>query len=200
LERPEADVSLKKRILRTLIEEIVADFVDNGREVRLRVHWKGGVHTDHRCHRRRPSCTRRSYSSDTVKIITELSVMCDDRMTAKYLNEHNIPRPDGSSWNGDTVRMARHARRIIRYDPARRETEGLLTLNEAAKFAGISHDALAALAARGEVPHVHPLPRGPYIFRRTDLEGQNGDRLRLVVRARTKRKDAKTFENGGLFD
>ena len=45
-----------------------------------------------------------------------------------------------------------------------------------------------------------PLPRGPYIFRRADLEGQHGDQLRRVVRARTKRKDMKPLENGGLFD
>jgi len=98
------------------------------------------------------------------------------------------------------VRLARQARGIKRHDPARREAEGLLTLNEAAKFIGISHDALAALATRGEVSHTHPLPRGPYIFRRADLEGQNGDQLRCIVKARTKRKDEKPFENGGLFE
>jgi DNA invertase Pin-like site-specific DNA recombinase len=196
---PDADVSLKKRILRTLIEEVSADTAADGREVCLRVHWKGGTHTEHR-YRRRPGGRGNVYPDDTVKVITELSVMCDDSMTAKYLNEHGIPRPNGAPWNRDVVCAARKARGIKRYDPARRQAEGLLTLNEAAKFIGISHDALAALAARGEVPHVHPLPYGPYIFRRSELEGQNGERLRFAVRARTKRKGAKSLENGGLFD
>lgn len=62
------------------------------------------------------------------------------------------------------------------------------------------HDALQTLAARGEVAHRHPLPVGPYIFRRADLTGQHGDRLRAIVRSRTKRNSAKTPENGGLFD
>jgi len=197
---PEADASLKKRILRTLIEEIAADAVDEGREVRLRVHWKGGAHTEHRYRRRLGSRAKNIYSDDTARIITELSAMCDDRMIAKYLNEHDIPRPNGAPWRGEIVRMARQARGIKRHDPARREAEGLLTLNEAAKYVGISHDALAALAARGEVPHSHPLPRGPYIFRRAELEGQNGDQLRRIVQARTKRKNRKPIENGGLFD
>jgi len=196
---PEADVALKKRILRTLIEEIVADPVEDAREVRLRVHWKGGAHTEHRYRRYPGGRVKNIYSDDTVRIIRELSIMCDDRMTAKYLNEHDIPRPNGAPWRGEIVRLARQAREIKRYDPARREAEGLLTLNEAAKFVGISHDALAALAARGEIPYTHPLPRGPYIFHRANLEGQNGDRIRMAIQARTKRKNAESLVNGGLF-
>ena len=197
---PEADASLKKRILRTLIEEITADPVEDAREVRLRIHWKGGVHTEHRYRRYPGRRTNNIHSADAVRIIRELSVMCDDRMIAKYLNEHGVSRPNKAPWNRDNVCQARQARKIKCYDPARREAEGLLTLNEAAKFVGISHDALAALAARGEVPHGHPLPRGPYIFRRADLEGQNGDRLRLIVKARTKQKNGKPLGIGGLFD
>ena len=197
---PEADAALKKRILRTLIEEITADPVDDGREVRLRIHWKGGVHTEHGYRRYYGVRAKNIHSDDTIKIIRELSAMCGDRMIAKYLNEHDVPRPNGAPWNRDIVCQARQARGIKRHDPARREAEGLLTLNEAAKFAGISHDALAALASRGEVAHVHPLPRGPYIFRRADLEGQNGDRLRLIVKTRMKRKTLNPIENGGLFD
>ncbi len=196
---PETDVSLKKRILRTLIEEITAFAADDGREVCLRIHWKGGVHTEH-CYRRRPGGRSNVYPDDTVKIIAELSAMCDDSMIAKYLNEHGIPRPNGAPWYRDVVCAARKARGIKCHDPARRKAEGLLTLNEAAKCIGISHDALATLATRGEVPSVHPLPRGPYIFRRSELEGQNGDRLRQIVQARLKRKSTKTLENGGLFD
>ena len=197
---PEADVSLKKRILRTLIEEIVADDLDDTREVRLRVHWKGGAHTEYRYRRRPGGHTNRVYSDDVVELIRALAVMCEDRLVAKYLNEHGVAHPEGVPWSGERVRLARRSRGIKMYDPERREAAGLFTLNEAAKFIGISHDALAAMARRGEVTHTHPLERGPYVFRRSDLEGQNGDRLRAIVRSRTKRNERKPMEKGVLFD
>ncbi len=50
---PAADVRLKKRIVRTLIREIVVDVDANADEVILVIHWKGGMHTELRLPRRR---------------------------------------------------------------------------------------------------------------------------------------------------
>jgi Recombinase/Resolvase, N terminal domain len=43
---PETDVRLKKRIVRTLIEEVVVDVDGQAGEIIAVVHWKGGVHTE----------------------------------------------------------------------------------------------------------------------------------------------------------
>ena len=50
---PTADARLKKRIVRTVIQEVVADIDDNAAEVVLVVHWMGGIHTEIRLPRRR---------------------------------------------------------------------------------------------------------------------------------------------------
>src|SRR5438094_178239 len=50
---PHADVRLKKRLVRTLIHEIVVDTDPEAGEVILVIHWKGGVHTELRVPRRR---------------------------------------------------------------------------------------------------------------------------------------------------
>jgi len=100
---PEADASLKKRILRTLIEEIVVDVATDAHDVCFRVHWKGGAHTEHR-YRRRPGRRANVHSDDTLRIIMELSVLCDDRMIAKYLNEHGIISQ--RAWHFATQRSA----------------------------------------------------------------------------------------------
>ena len=197
---PETDVVLKKRIIRVLIEEIAVEESADQREINLRVHWKGGAHTEYRFVRHRTGFSRLSHPVEVVRAILELTEMCDDRMIAKYLNENGFRRRNGAMWTSDMVGQVRHYRRVLRYDPAKRERDGLLTLNEGAKFLGVSHDALQALAARGEVAHRHPLPVGPYIFRRADLAGQHGDRLRAIVRSRTKRNSLKVPENGRLFD
>jgi hypothetical protein len=48
-----SDTRLKKRIVRTLIREIVVDVDAQAGEVILVIHWKGGLHTELRLPRRR---------------------------------------------------------------------------------------------------------------------------------------------------
>ena len=50
---PRTDASLKKRIVRTLIQEVIADVDSDAGEIKLAIHWKGGVHTEVRVPRRR---------------------------------------------------------------------------------------------------------------------------------------------------
>jgi len=55
----ESDARLKKRIVRTLMEEVVVDVDSQGGEIIAVIHWKGGVHTELRMpHRRRGSQSR----------------------------------------------------------------------------------------------------------------------------------------------
>ena len=51
-EDSKTDMRLKKRIVRTLIEEVIADVDSIAGEVILVIHWKGGVHTEVRLRRR----------------------------------------------------------------------------------------------------------------------------------------------------
>jgi hypothetical protein len=50
---PTTDARLKKRIVRELIREVIADLDAQGKEIILVVHWMGGVHTELRLPRRR---------------------------------------------------------------------------------------------------------------------------------------------------
>ena len=50
---PTTDVRLKKRIVRTVIHEAIADLDDAAAEIVIVVHWMGGAHTEHRLSRRR---------------------------------------------------------------------------------------------------------------------------------------------------
>lgn len=51
--RSDTDAQLKKRIVRTLLREVVVDVDAAASEVILLIHWKGGVHTELRLPRRR---------------------------------------------------------------------------------------------------------------------------------------------------
>lgn len=60
------DARLKKRVVRTLIHEIVADIDDQAAEVILIVHWIGGLHSEIRLPRRRRG-QRNSTPADIIR-------------------------------------------------------------------------------------------------------------------------------------
>ena len=59
-----ADVRLKKRLVRTLIHEVVVDVDAEAGEVILVIHWKGGVHTELRVPRRRRGQNSSAHAKD----------------------------------------------------------------------------------------------------------------------------------------
>jgi hypothetical protein len=65
------DARLKKRIIRTLIHDIVVDVDAQAGEVILVIHWKGGVHTELRLPRRRRG-QNSAHTSTEVRIRFEI--------------------------------------------------------------------------------------------------------------------------------
>src|SRR5262249_2923949 len=62
---PSTDARLKKRIVRTVIHEVIADIDQEAAEIVLVVHWTGGVHSEIRLPRRRRG-QRNSTSTDVI--------------------------------------------------------------------------------------------------------------------------------------
>ena len=67
--RPTTDARLKKRIVRTVIREAIADLDDATAEIVLTIHWIGGAHTEQRLARRRRG-QRNSTSADIVEAVS----------------------------------------------------------------------------------------------------------------------------------
>ena len=71
---PTTDARLKKRIVRTLIHEAVADIDDGAAEIVLTLHWVGGAHTEHRLPRRRRG-QRTSTPADIIEAVRSLALI-----------------------------------------------------------------------------------------------------------------------------
>ena len=78
---PTTDARLKKRIVRTLIHEIVADIDAAASEIAIVVHWSGGVHSEI-CLPRRRRGQPNSAPADVIAAVRELALIAGDDLIA----------------------------------------------------------------------------------------------------------------------
>jgi DNA invertase Pin-like site-specific DNA recombinase len=171
---PATDARLKKRIVRTLIHEVIADIEPQAGEIVLVLHWTGGVHTELRLpRRRRGQC--RSTEVEIVEAVRVLVRIAGDDLIAGLLNRNRLTTGYGNRWTRERVIALRSHHKIPVYSQQLREGEGWMTLTRAAATLGISAKSLRRAAERGEVESQHP--DGPWIFKRTALETDAARRL-----------------------
>jgi hypothetical protein len=185
---PNADVRLKKRIVRSLIHEVVVDVDNAASEIVLVIHWKGGLHTEVRVPRRRRGQNSTHTARATVDAVKTLARICPDAFIANVLNRNDLRTGRGNFWTRERVTALRSHHDIPAYCPERRTREAWMNLTEAARFVGVSARTLRLAAERGEVSAEHPLPDGPWIFNRTAL--QVNAVAELATRARGRHRGA----------
>jgi DNA invertase Pin-like site-specific DNA recombinase len=165
---PTTDARLKKRIVRTVIQEIVADIDKDAAEIVLIVHWIGGVHTELRLPRRRRS-QRNSTSADVIAAVRQLVLIANDDLIAGILNRNGLVTGHGNRWTRERVTSLRSHHSIPVHRPAENGIEPWLNLSRAARLLKITPKTLRLAAEAGEIEAVHPLPDGPWIFSRASL-------------------------------
>jgi hypothetical protein len=196
---PQTDARLKKRLLRTLIREIVADVDAQGGNVLLVVHWQGGVHTELSVRKRRCGQNRTHTAPDIAEAIRQLVLVGDDEQIAGWLNKACIPTGRGNRWTRGRVASFRSKRQLPRFDRQSEESHCWLTLNKVAQELGISGATLRLAAGRGEIEAKHPLSGGPWIFHRQILTSQQAKDLVVRVHQYRNRGAAATPRQENLI-
>ena len=154
---------LKKRIVRTVIHEVVADIDPEAAEIVLIVHWVGGIHTPMRLPRRRGG-RRNSTPADVVEAVRQLAQICNDDLIAGILNRNRLVTGHGNRWTRERVTSLRSHYRIGIYKPADDGVEPWLNLGNAARQLQMAPKTLRLAAEAGTIQAIHPLPEGPWIF------------------------------------
>ncbi|PYR36231.1 MAG: DNA recombinase [Acidobacteria bacterium] len=166
---PETDARLKKRLLRTLMRDIIVDIDDQAAEVLVVIHWQGGIHTELRLPRRRRGQNATHTPREAVDAVRVLARICTDRSIASFLNRNGMRTGRGNRWTQERVTALRSHHGIERYVPEHRAEQPWLNLTEAARALGISTRTLRIAAQHGEILAEHPLPDGPWVFTRDAL-------------------------------
>lgn len=197
---PSTDMRLKKRIVRTLIEEIVADVNEAGDTIEAVIHWKGGIHSTRRV-RKNTTGHRRVGAEKTQEIIAQMAGRFSDEDIALTLNRISIRTATGLTWNADRVRAYRGYHdlpALARSDDTPNER---VTLNEAAGILGVCAMTVRRLIGRGILPAAQAAPWVPWSIRRSDLDES---RVKEAVQAskdyrpRTTPRDTKTLRFPGM--
>lgn len=167
---PSTDARLRKRIVRTVIHETLADIDETTAEIVLTIHWMGGAHTEHRLPRRRRG-QRNSTPADIIEAVRVLTLIARDDVIAGILNRNGLKTGNGNRWSRERVTSMRSSHRIPVYRQAEDGVEPWLNLTQAAAMVGVAPKTLRLAAERGEITAMHPLANGPWLFRRDDIEG-----------------------------
>ena len=182
---PHADVRVKKRLVRTVIHEVVVDVDAAAGEVILIIHWKGGVHTELRVPRRRRGQNSAQTPKDVIAAVRVLAHICSDDLLASTLNRNGLLTGRGNRWTRERVTALRTHHEIPCHDRDRRESEGWMNLTEAAHRLGISARTLRLAVERGEIEAEHPFAEGPWVFNRHVLETEIAATFVARVKRRT---------------
>lgn len=181
-----ADLALKKRIVRAVIEQIWADVDGSRSEVVLVVHWKGGAHTELRVTKRRTGQRRNTTSTDVVEAVQALARVMGDEQIARWLGRAGLRTPSGAHYTRALVASVRNLRGVKACTDQDRREEWL-TCEEAAGLIQVDPKTLRRAAQRNEIPSIHPLQNGPWIFARSDVVGTEAAE-RIATRARAHRE------------
>jgi hypothetical protein len=176
---------LKKRIVRTLIEEVLVDVDSSAGELILTLHWKGGVHTELRLPRRRRGQSSTQTPRELIEAITVLARISSDDVIAGILNRNGHLTGRGNRWTRERVTALRSHHRITCHTPD--ELQPWLNLTDAAALLDISSRTLRLAIDRGEISADHPFADGPWVIRRDVLDSKTAQTLKQRARTRPRK-------------
>jgi DNA invertase Pin-like site-specific DNA recombinase len=162
---PAAPEALKKRILRTVLHEIMIHTTQEPPEHVLHLHWHGGVHTEVRVARNTAGKHGRATEHDVIEVIRELSKICRDLTIAATLNRLGYRTGTGKTWRAHSVACVRYQYRLPNFVKG----HDWLTLTHAAQQLEVSATTVKRCIARGILPARQVVSHAPWIIQRTDL-------------------------------
>ena len=186
---PGATAETRKRILRAVLEEIVATLTEE--RIELMIHWRGGDHTRLAAPRNRTGQHRWSSDADVRDLIRALARQQVDGAIAATLNRLGKRTGRGNPWTEARVRSFRSQHRVPAHRPGEMGERGELTLEEAARR--LSKMPVLRLISAGTITATQICKGAPWAVSEaqiTALDGANPN----VARPRTCDQNQKVMD------
>ena len=163
--QPEAPIPLKKRILRTVLTEIIVDNEPDPSTHRLRLHWAGGVHSELHVERNKPGHHRHSADRSVIDLVRELSKICQDKVIAAILNRLGYKTGQDKTWNASRVAGLRGYHKIAPFQ----NQNDWVTQEAAARELRVSNTVVKRLIRQRTLPAKQVVEYAPWIIEKKDL-------------------------------
>jgi len=154
------NMRLKQRVIRILIQEVVADVDESSGEIVLMIHWTGGRHSEVRVKKNLTGRHSRCTSLEAIEVIRQMAGRFPDDQIAATLNRLGLKTGSGNNWVELRVRTARNYHELSSYDPRLRQN--MLTLEEASERLGVSHKIVRRLIDSKMIAASQVVPLAPW--------------------------------------
>jgi hypothetical protein len=167
---------LKKKILRTVIDEAIVNLDEATQRLHFVIHWKGDTHTEFEMDKP-PSGAGQKTSIEDVELIRRMAVKYGDDEITRVLNKLGRRTGKGKPWSELRVRTARRNYSIAGQKRSKTDPE-VLSQGQAAKYCGVSPTTIKRLVASGLLKKQQVVPWAPWEIRSSDLDS---DPVRRVI-------------------
>jgi excisionase family DNA binding protein len=166
-DHPKSPPEFKKRILRTVLKEIIAS--SNGDTVRLVLHWQGGDHTELTLQKTRSGQHRYVTDTGTIELIRSLARIQPDSMIASILNRMGHRTAHGQSWTTTRVCSARNRHAIEVYREGERAARGELIVSEVAALLRVTDTTVLRMIRQKRLAATQVCLNAPWVLLRDDV-------------------------------
>jgi hypothetical protein len=163
------EMRLKQRIVRILIQEIVADVEQDKQQVVLLIHWSGGRHSELRIKKNGLGKHRRCTSLEVVEVVRQMADKFNDEQIAATLNRLRLRTGAGNNWNEQRVMSLRHYHKFPAYR-ADGTNQDVLTLEETAHRLGVSATSVRRMIRQKVLPATQVIACAPWQIRADGLK------------------------------
>jgi hypothetical protein len=124
---------LKKKLARTLVDEILVDLDDESQQLRFIIHWHGGCHTAFEMPKPLSGAVAHKSALEDVELVQKMAPRYGDDEIARVLSKLRRRTGKGKRWTQSRVAYVRKKYDIPKADPTTRDAN-ILTLSQARKY------------------------------------------------------------------
>ena len=168
---PACPMVLKKKIARTLINEIVVDLDEAAQTLPMIIHWHGGCHTALTMPKPQSGAVAHKTALEDLELITQMARRYRDDEIARVLSKLGRRTGKGNRWSQARVAYVRKKYAINPPDETTRD-DGVLNLAQATQHSGVSDTTLLKLIQENILAAEQIAPYAPLEIKRADLDSE----------------------------
>lgn len=150
-----------------MLQEVVADTMDDPPAVHLKLHWTGGSHTEITVRKNRTGHHNHINSEEVTELIRELALVCEDSAIVSILNRLGYRTGNNYTWTEKRVQHVRHSKGLPACPPP--EQRLWITMQQAAAALSVSDAVIRRLVMQKTLPAKQIVKFAPWTTERAHL-------------------------------